>query len=649
MTSRGRSVTPSRRYGEILGSIFSNGSEELEENQNSSISQVKQKFRERRQRNSTGRSFGKTRADEQRQNPSSPQGQYYEPRTRSPSRPLTPDSRPPTPDRTRSNSRPPTSDRNRLLLDSPLGASRLEMQPKGISLRSLVGISPQKRRVRVVDSSDSSEILTTRVAKQISKNMKSNTEGEQQVVGAITRQPLKKSQKHQFFQSNRVTRQVTTTIEQQSTFKQKTRTPEELSAKVGPNSGASVSISTRNVNEMIDIIKTQNEQIMYFETCLKKRSNDIEQLALELKLSKKNESRLNLELEMHDLKYSMYDDYRRMMDRQRFDNTSNKEESEKEGGLSTSFFTNSNVAFIKLDQLDRLYEKSKVESEHHFSILREEYDRVVSAKSVYDEETLREYTNNASSNAIATTTDLLEKRIRFMESENEKNSLVIKEKEEELKIAKLTQNDSTSSRREKNRFYAHNLEKQTLENKIVALEIEIGFTSGHVDDKTRTRRYHALEKNLDDYVTEIMGLEDQLNEKEKIISKLKDRHIEMNFGSDKRNNRESDWSMPSGKWYEQSKSRQKGELALRGNGIQTSKSFDCIDIAAASTVIIQNKGRESDPIGNYKIGMKKTINKRASDSSARIAMLRKRLDALANDHYSVGTEETQRSSKTSPS
>jgi len=610
-------VTPSRRYGDIIGSIFSNGSGELDEKKKTSVSDVKQKFRERRQQKSPGRGIRRTDSDdEQRQYPSSPTRQYNEARI---------SSRPPTPDRSRSGSRPPTPDRKRSLFDSPRAASRnstlvasrksplaasklepFQKQSKGISLRS-GSFSPSKRRHGGIESSGSWESLTKRVVKQVSKTMKKPTKQEL-IVPELGCRTNERNEKH---------------------------------TDVTQRDGTSASYVPGDVDEMKEMIETQNEQIKFFESCLKKRSSDIAQLTFELKLCKKNESNLNLELEIHDLKYSMYDDYRRMMDRERLENTSNKERLETDKQLETSIFSKSRDAFAKLNELDQLYEKSKLEAENRFSILREEYNRILSAREEYNEDT--------SADKIATSKELLQNRIKILESENSKYSLEIKEKEQELERAKSMQNGSTSSSREdKNHLHQHNLEKQTLNNKISALETEIGFTSGQIDDKTRTRRYRALEKNLNDYVAEIMGLEDQLRGKEKIISKLKEREFEI--------------MKPNGpdsprKWYEQTSNRLKAPTVSWAHEMGTSKSFDYDTIGAVSTDIQESKNRKNNPLGSYRIGVgsskiasRLSVNTGGvSVGSARIAMLRKRLDALATDHGSIGTEETHRSNKTSPS
>jgi hypothetical protein len=695
----GRSVTPSRRYGDIIGSIFSNGSIEIEEKKKSSISQVKQKFRERRQKSSPGRSLSRHSTPERRQMPSSPIRQFNEMRN---------DGRPPTPDRNRSNNRPRTPDRRQFqsqnqksIIDSLARGftrnntlSALQLEPfqilsKGTSAGSL-SLSPTNRSNRGVDSysSVSVESLTNRVAKQMSKEMEKTTEQGQKVVETRTPEPSEPESEQLRGSKQETIEANVTKIDQQREYTERNLISEGSSAKTGPEAGASeaessISSSPEDAKQIKDIIQAQHEQIKFYEKCLNKRSNDIEQLAFELELSKKNESKLNLELEIHDLKYSMYDDYRRMMDRQKLDSTYHKEGDEIEKELESSFFSKSYDAFSKLNHLDQLYEMSKLEAESRFSLLQEEYIRVISTRSLLDGETPRNTSNTTSLNTGATSTnlsvlsDLLENRIKILESENLKYALDIKRKEEELEKAKSVQKES-SSRKEENLFNTHNLEKQTLQNKIIALETEIGFTSGHIDDKTRTRRYRALEKNLNDYVTEIMGLEDQLKAKENVISKLKEMDLALNSGLEKRNGPGSHLSVSSAKWYERSNNIQKGRTMSSksvggwrmpidrlygldyaseptnksfepnskdgGKGMESSKTLVGDKIDAVSTDILRLK-----TIGGSKIGSRNSINRKGpSSSSARIAMLRKRLDALANDHSSVCTDDTQFSSKTSP-
>jgi len=305
--------------------------------------------------------------------------------------------------------------------------------------------------------------------------------------------------------------------------------------------------------------------------------------------------------------------------------------------------------------------------------------------------------------------------MKILESENLKYSLDLQRKGEELEKAKAMQTNSTNEKN-KNEFNTHNIEKQTLTNKIAALETEIGFTSGHIDDKTRTRRYRALEKNLNEYIVEIMGLEDKLKAKEKVNSKLKEMDLTQNFGFEKRNSWDhvsessTKWyernenggkastkilkpvtgaklsadrfngldhvSESFTKWYERNKNGEKASTmiskpvtgaklsadGLNGldyaseptttlyegnkNGEETatkiSKSLAGENIETVSREILKMRSRINKKAGEeHKIESKKSKHRKGpSSSSTRIAMLRRRLDALANDHSSVCTEET---------
>ena len=147
MSSRGRSVTPGRRYGDIIGNIFTKGSGDEEEQSSASYSsEAKRMFRERRQKGSTG-IFARNSTPERRQNQS--------PLRRSESRRS---GRPPTPDSSANRS----SDRGFARSQSPSQAQNgrlsidqldpFENKGKGISIRAL-SKSPSRRRALEIDPS----------------------------------------------------------------------------------------------------------------------------------------------------------------------------------------------------------------------------------------------------------------------------------------------------------------------------------------------------------------------------------------------------------------------------------------------------------------------------------------------------------------
>jgi len=683
MTSRDGSVTPSSRYGDVIESIISTDSEELEEKRKTSVSQVKRMFRERRQRSSPGRQATRSQTPERRQNPSSPIRQYNDMRNIN---------RPPTPDKRRVSPRNNTSSSSRM--DS------VHLKTKGISGRPL-STSPTKRRAPGVESQSFIETLTTRVAKQVSKelNNMSVEEASSQIMSereeersfrlkapsATTRTRsgelggyTVQNKNHRattndrgedfatpenFQQESRngidpqrqeirETMVKTTKLsksDQESLFPQSVSNIESLSAKITPKVGNDVSNSPEEVKKMKDLIQAQREQIEFFEKALKNRSTKIEQLTLELEFSKKNETELQLELEIHDLKYSMYDDYRRMMDQKRLNRTSDNEGDERDRNLKGSPLSKSCHEFSKLDHLEKLYEKSRLVSESRFSILQEEYERIKKTTNCSDEEIPTDTTNSSPcSNKITgefvkVRWDLLKNRVQILESENLNYSLEIKRKAAELDKAKLEQIDSISRKKEI-LVHNHNLEKQTLENRISALETEIGFTSGRIDDKTRTRRYCALEKSLNDYVAEIMGLEDQLKAKEKIISELKERELATKTGIQTKKNLDHTFSASSVKWYEKPNDERKKPNARKETQVDQLYGLDYAPepslTCCVSNDVLELKSRLSKGIKGKMVESRKNMNVQGngqSSSSARIAMLRKRLDALAHDHASIGT------------
>ena len=244
MSSRSsRSVSSTRSFEDIIGTIISNGSGEPEEKTAASVSLVKQKFRERRRQNSPGGSIGSHNTDEERQNPPSPIRQYNETRARS-------SSRPPTPDRIRGNNKPPTPDRNknrRSFFDDDSPSEPAKVKSKGISLRSL-SISSQKRRSKTADSKCSPQSLTNRVRTQVKKTMNNTTKGENQTAGTTTFGPSEQTQKQKVSQANTKSTQELNRIG-------KTSDPNQpgLSAKIGKNAGTTASYSVEDMDKMKDI------------------------------------------------------------------------------------------------------------------------------------------------------------------------------------------------------------------------------------------------------------------------------------------------------------------------------------------------------------------------------------------------------------
>mmetsp|Transcript_25728 Transcript_25728/g.56422 ORF Transcript_25728/g.56422 Transcript_25728/m.56422 type:complete len:640 (+) Transcript_25728:177-2096(+) len=637
MSSRGRSVTPGRRYGEIIGNIFSKGSGDEEEQSSASYSsEAKRMFRERRQNGSTG-IFSRKSTPERRQT-LSPLRRFNESRS---------NGRPPTPDRNHNRSLSPAPN-GRLLSDQ---LDPFENVGKGISIRAL-SKSPSRRKTSEMDSlGPVSSYVTNKMLMETSDETREGPET------AGTTSSGSVQQKTDYNNEADVEEKAAALIWALG----------ELPVTTEEESKSSVSFSSNDSAQMKKIIQAQNEQIRFYESRLKYQSTDIEQLKFELQQTKRNESKLNLELDIHDLKYSMYDEYRRMIDRRRLDGKIDDEGDEIEGDLENSQFSKTCATFSKVDRLNQLYEKSRTEAENRYSILQAEYDKVKSRFSELEGDKSRPISNGSStvSEVVradqAGTSSLLEKRIKILESENLNYLDDIQRKQKELDEAKLRQSNAEKKKYE---VETHNIETQTLSNKIVALETEIGFTSGNIDNRTRTSRYRALEKNLNEYVVEIMGLEDQLKSKEKVILKLKEKELTRMC--------ESPYE-PSAKWYN---GFNRGGKALLGSkmSLMGAKKYNS-NSASAPSIKYQEHAKNdretiaetSKPLAGEKIeavsAVSSYINKnvgvnkfdsrrigntRTGPTSTRIAMLRRRLDALASDHSSVCTEETLYSAKTTP-
>ena len=206
----------------------------------------------------------------------------------------------------------------------------------------------------------------------------------------------------------------------------------------------------------------------------------------------------------------------------------------------------------------------------------------------------------------------------------------------ELEKVNKLQNES-NSKNDRDEFNALSLEKNALTNKIAALETEIGFTSGQIDEKTRTQRYRALEKSLNEYIAEIMGLEDKLQVKENIILRLKERDSAQRSGLDNRNSLDH-VSESYNKWYERNNNGVEASTDETSKAVTGEK-----DDEAVSTDLMKLRSRVSKKMGEIKMEARKTNQtEEILSSSERIQMLRRRLNALAaNDHSSISTEESR--------
>jgi hypothetical protein len=135
-------------------------------------------------------------------------------------------------------------------------------------------------------------------------------------------------------------------------------------------------------------------------------------------------------------------------------------------------------------------------------------------------------TEHATRNSARYNDELLRKRIKILESNGRRCAMELQGMRQEVERSRAMQNDLTVFTNE-NELSILRLEKDALKKRIAALETEIGFTFGKIDDKTRTRRYRTLEKSLNEYIVEIMSLEDKLSTKDSVISAMKSKGLSL--------------------------------------------------------------------------------------------------------------------------
>jgi hypothetical protein len=381
--------------------------------------------------------------------------------------------------------------------------------------------------------------------------------------------------------------------------------------------------TTRDLEEMKKTIQIQSDHITFVESCLEKRDEEIAKLKQALERSKKMCSKLELDLEVHEIKFSIYDDYRRLMDKQRLDSRVVDSEDHSTD-LERAKINNQEQDYLsilsKLEGLESTYKESLSDSIMRNAELQDQYVEAMQeiarlqAAAGIDEEAREEATGSFSSTGVTvpeiesksdysnqTVVELLKKRIAILEADARKASEGMKNLQEEVEKSRSMQNDMTVFTNA-NELSILRLEKDGLRKRISALETEIGFTSGQVDDKTRTRRYRALEKNLNDYIVEIMSLEDKLRAKDSAISALKSKQLGRRLASDDAISSMSDYKTG------QSASKRK-ETCQHPTDVRS---------------------RLHQKVEELKSKSKKLTQKREErgDSSSRIASIRQRLHAL---------------------
>mmetsp|Transcript_57227 Transcript_57227/g.66081 ORF Transcript_57227/g.66081 Transcript_57227/m.66081 type:complete len:618 (-) Transcript_57227:71-1924(-) len=601
-----------RHYGEIIGSIFSKSSGDLEGIQGSTtIAEAKRLFRERRQQSSPGRTLSRNSTPERRQNPS-PSRRFDRPNN---------NIEPSTPDRIK---KPHTSDRRHFRRHSGVSFTKevsYHNNVQEISTRAL-SVSPGRTRDRALNSGLSRQDFTTRFASQLPKINAQKKEHDRAATSVSFKEDLTHMRHYQTPMNrelDQITIQTDHNIESNLEDFPKIPIAEELSKAAGMDDPSTATIYQDNLLQTKKIVQAQREKIISYESCMEEKNNEIERLNFEVKLSKKNEAKLELDLEVHDLKYSIYDDFRRLMDIQRLNS--------KDVGIKLEQPVLGNDDFFsRLDHLEQVYEKSKTEDNSRFSALLEEYKSAILKVSLLEKERLkgrkklvenipdadRSSIKELSSDDSSSVLKLLKKRIKVLESDNLKYTLDLQGLRKELQKPKEFSKDKNVSNA---LLY---LEKNALTNKVAALETEIGFTFGQIDKKTRTRRYRTLEKSLNEYIAEIMGLEDRLKAKENIILRLKERDLARRFEVES-----------STKWYERNDEGEKESTDETSKSVTGEKDHDEVLTDFTKMGQIKMESRKND------------IKKGMSSSSARIKLLRIRLNALANDHSSVCTEETR--------
>ena len=708
-----RSNTPSRRYGEIIGGIFKNNNGDIDEkqqeqyhieaalselhssrkNQFSGIEvdspgdEAKRKFRERRQQTSPGRT------------------------TTSSSRSSTPERRQhfsASTIRNRflggSNSRNSTPERR------PFRARPSDQSSEGSSLKDLIGHettssrayskSPSRNRNTEEGHNSSNkrppfqyrELSNEESIRRFSKSPGRRREYERAANRAIRSAMSNESQNSSYARSTSKSPARTRTIEPFDNTSNESDQEQRYSASALSDKDKEIASLRRELHELQDhlthvvasqevlskraekkhqaaesatvalekmekTVEIQNEQIVFYEYCLKERDSEIEKLKRELEQRRTREARLELDLEVHDLKFSIYDDYRRLLDKQKLNGRDEEDEDDDIDGVASDMekakLNNQDVDYVsilsKLDQLENIYERAKTDTNSQYEDALRKIalleQKLESTEKQVNTATVAEKTNNVASDestvgsvssTVATfpatdsnpvpndsnstdtsynsspTLELLEKRIQILEADKLKSSLRIEGLREELEKTRAMHNDLTVFTNE-NELTILRLEKDALTKKISCLETEIGYTTGQIDDKTRTRRYRALEKNLNDYIAEIMSLEDKLKAKDSAISRLKERNLARRLGVD--DDKGSDCTTTTGIMWNDEDSRAIAHEDVKDDTM---------------------KSRLNKKIEELRMKSKKFSQptEGPNNESSRVAMLRKRLGEIssANDH-----------------
>lgn len=463
-------------------------------------------------------------------------------------------------------------------------------------------------------------------------------------------------------------------------------------------------------NALEETVAEQQKQLRFYEARLKDGVQELGHLNRELTESRKKQARLELELEVHDFKFSIYDDYRRLLDIQRLndraddDGNDSSDDGRDDDIQSDAQVPNSSckiqserdiaIVFAKLERLENMLKQNEQESASRYAALYEDYKKAltkifflerhksssagdVKLEKRSNEEDFSEEKNSMSSTIVSvpvsellsmdqhevddttsqhepesSITKMLKKRITLLEAEKIRHSKYLQSLQEEVERLRAMQNDTTAfqSDQEVNKL---RLERDALVNRIAALETEIGFTSGQIGDKTRTRRYRALEKNLNGYTVEIMSLEDKVRAKESVIAKLKERDLSRRLGSLDSADTMISLAPTSPTKLQQSKKNAflAATVTPEGNKkISDEVSHSDVDFQSRLNEKIEELKTKSKQLGAASSkatdGSSTHITATSVSGSERVAMLRKRLEMLSNingqakDEVSVFTDGT---------
>jgi hypothetical protein len=301
--------------------------------------------------------------------------------------------------------------------------------------------------------------------------------------------------------------------------------------------------------QMAKVIEAKSEEMDHYEYKLLTRDKEVDELRTELADARRKSEELEVQLEVHDFKFTSYQNYQKRIDKQALHKIGEDmmcEATSQESEDSTQQYVGKLVS--DLDEMEKMYVQSKIEAADKFAELEQEStkDRVTILSFQRRLAANEKQTNSvdscgdtaiASSTSASTTSGesdsgfsmrrtlaILKKRMELLEAANARYSQSTKTLKAELKNAHVSSEQRNESGERE--MISLRLNNAALLNKISALEIEMGLSVGKIDNNTISKRYKMLEKSLDDYIVEIMRLEDELRMKKRVISRLSTESVE---------------------------------------------------------------------------------------------------------------------------